>query len=575
MQDRPVPARCGCRPFAPPGRCALTPLLAAGLLAWAVVAVAAGGSAAAAVRPRLVVVVSIDQFPHEYLYRMRQGFSPDGIFLRMTREGAWYDNCHHGHAFTLTAPGHSVLLSGAYPNTNGIIHNHWYDRRVGADVYCVADPLFPLVGGQGSEKGISPKTLLVGTLGDTLKLAYPQAKVYGVSLKDRAAVLMTGHLADGAYWFEPASGNWVTSTYYHKLLPGYLRVVNDGDAAEAWADKSWELLLPRERYAEFPHNGQAQQPDSLPEPKAPFRHRLPAANDPKYYEAMTLTPFGNDLTLAVARLVLTSERLGADDVPDILAINLSSNDYVGHKYGPHSLEVQDIAFRTDRQLGEFAAYVEQALGGAPWLMVLTSDHGVAPVPEYAAQRGLPAGRDSPGDLKQLAQQLEGVLHAHLGAPSEGRRYVQHVGDNNVYLYRDIPELRAEKYHVAQRVVRDALLELPAVAHAFTREDLMAGTAWEGLAVQFQRAFHPQRSGEVLYALRPYYISGKSTATHGSPWEYDSHVPLLVWGSGVRAGRYSRPVTPAQIAPTLSRILHIAAPSSCSVDPLDEVLDWRE
>jgi hypothetical protein len=529
-------------------------------------------SAQAADRPRLVVVVSVDQFPYEYLERFQQGLSKDGFFRRVFEQGAVYSNCHHAHAFTLTGPGHSVLLTGTFPSATGIVGNDWFDRRTSATVYCVSDNDKPLVGTVGGKGGISPKNLLVNTLGDTLKLsAGDQAKVYGVAMKDRAAVLMAGHLADGVYWFDDQSGNWITSLYYRRDLPGYIRNLNEGYAAQAFLGKSWNLLLEPDKYQQFVPD------DNTFESKAgtlgrTFPHPLPDLAGPAYYKAMTLTPYGNDLTLLAARTILQAEKLGQDEVPDLLVVNLSSNDYVGHSFGPQSLEVQDMFYRTDRQLGEFVKFIEDQMHGQPWVLALSSDHGVGPIPEYAASLGLPAARGPLGDLKGVQKRLEENLQRHLGVPAKDGRYVQQVEETEIYLNRELPELAGERFGQAQRIVRDALLELPAIAGAITRDDLLAGGDVPGLVRQFRLSFNPKRSGDVLYVLAPYNIpAGGAAATHGSPWRYDTHVPLLLLGSGVRPGKYTQMVSPAALAPTLARLLKVEDPPACVVDALDEAL----
>ena len=514
-------------------------------------------------RPRLAVVISVDQLPQEYLERMQEGFSTNGIFERIFREGAEYTNCHHGQAITSTGTGHSVMLTGSFPNASGIIDNTWFDRHANRVVYCVEDSAHHLMGALASEGGLSPRNLLVSTLGDSLKLANPDSRVFALGLKDRAVVLMGGHLADGAYWFDTKSGNWITSSYYHKQLPGFLRVLNESGAAEAHVGKSWKPLCDDSQYV---HCG-----SSAATSLATWRHEMPAEAGVKYFESMTVSPFGNDLTLATARVLIESEHLGRHAAPDLLLVNLSSNDYVGHQFGPQSLEVQDMTFRLDRQLAEFADYIDTQVGVGNWVLALSSDHGIAPIPEHAADLGLPAGRNPLGDYESLAKKLEAVLVQELGPTDDGRRYIQHVDETSVYLQRGLPELRGDRFVQAQRVVRDALLDLPPVAAAFMRETLLAGNATDPLTLQFQRTFNGKRSGDVLYALTCFKVSGKKPAEHGSPWEYDNHIPMLLWGAGIRPGKYTASITPASIAPTIARLLGVDAPSACAVPPLDDAL----
>jgi hypothetical protein len=290
-----------------------------------------------------------------------------------------------------------------------------------------------------------------------------------------------------------------------------------------------------------------------------------------YYRLLEATPFGNELTLAAAAQILEHEQLGEDDAPDILCVGLSANDYVGHAFGPHSLEVQDITLRTDLQLAAFVKLIDSKLNGAPWVFVLSSDHGVAPVPEIAAMMKIPAARNPLGDAKSAQDKIEERLRRELGTPSDGKSYIQHVDYSEIYLQTDLPELAGERLTQAQEIVRSTLLEQPAVADAHTRRELLAAGAGEGLFEQFRLAFNPKRSGEVLFVLLPYMVQGKNTATHGSPWSYDSHVPLVFLGAGIRPGLYDDKVSPGAMAPTLARLLGVESPAQTAVAALVDAL----
>jgi predicted AlkP superfamily pyrophosphatase or phosphodiesterase len=540
-----------------------------------VVLFAAGFFAAlapAAERPKLIVVVSVDQLCEDYLVRFADNFSEEGAFRRVAREGARYTQCHHGHAFTVTAPGHAVQLTGAYPNIHGIIGNNWFDRTSGKGTYCCDDPSVEVVGLPGG-KPMSPKNLLVETVGDKLKLATAgRSKVFGVAIKDRAAILMTGHNADAAYWLE---GNlWVTSTYYRSDLPGYLRVLNEQKAIERFHGRTWELLLPQERY----HNRGPDENRWENPPKgwtSAFPHRLADRGELKpleYGEHVLFSPFGNELTLEAAREIVVHEELGQDEFPDLLCINFSSNDYVGHAFGPHSLEVEDMTYRTDLQLGEFLRWLDEQVGEGNWTFALTADHAVAPIVEYAQQFRIPAVRNPLGSLSAVRDKLEALLRQRLGVEGE-QKLVQKAEDSQVYLQQDHPAFQRpgeDNYRLAQTIVRDWLLAQPHVAAARTRDELAAGG--EGrLSQQLHRAFHPRRSGDVLYVLAPYCVPGTKGTTHGSPWHYDTHVPCLLLGRGIFAGTFDRAVSPACLASTVADLLAIDYPAANVEQPLREAL----
>lgn len=543
---------------------------------WLVVLIstlACAANAAATERPKLLVVVSVDQLCQDYLVRFHDNFSREGIFQRIAREGSQYTQCHHRHAFTVTAPGHSVQMTGAYPNVNGIVGNNWFDRFTGKDVYCVADPDVQVIG-TASGSGMSPKTLLVETIGDVLKVKTGgRSKVFGVAIKDRASILMTGHNPDCAFWLE--NNVWVTSSYYRGDLPGYLRVLNEQQTIERFRGQTWSLLLPLERY----HNNGPDKNTWENPPKgftSEFPHALYKQGEgtaDEFGDHVIVSPFGNDLTLEAAREIVTHEELGKDEFPDILCINFSSNDYVGHAFGPNSLEVEDITYRTDLQLGEFARWLDATVGSGNWTLAITADHGVAPIVEYARQFRLPAQRNPLGNLSQVKTKLEAMLRDHLRVPTSDPPLIQKVEDNQVYLQHGHPAFRDEKedeYQLAQRLVRDWLLDQPMVVAARTREELAAGG--EGaLNQQLQRAFHPRRSGDVLYVLAPYCLAGSKGTTHGTPWHYDTHVPMLLVGSGIQPAVSPRQVSPACLASTAAELLGVDWPSANCEQPLSEAL----
>jgi len=296
----------------------------------------------------------------------------------------------------------------------------------------------------------------------------------------------------------------------------------------------------------------------------------------EFGEHVLFSPFGNDLTLEAAREIVVHEELGQDEFPDLLCINFSSNDYVGHAFGPHSLEVEDITYRTDLQLGEFLRFLDEQVGPGNWTFALTADHGVAPIVEYAVQFKLPAKRNPLGKLGDVKEKLEAMLRGRLGVPTGDPPLVQKVEDFHVYLQHDHPvftrnkEDKEDLFARSQSMIRDWLLDQPYVAAVRTRAELAAGGEGK-LNEMLQRAWHPRRSGDVLYCLAPYCLSGAKGTTHGSPWHYDTHVPMLLLGSGITPGHHARPVAPACLASTVAELLNIDYPSANSEVPLREVL----
>ena len=529
-------------------------------------------AASAADRPRLIVVVSVDQLAQDYLIRFRENFDPAGAFRRVFDHGSHYTQCHHRHAFTITGPGHAVQLTGAYPNITGIVANEWLDRTSGKTIYCMADPAVEIVG-TTSTKPMSPKNLLVETVGDVLKLRTSgRSKVFGIAVKDRAAILMTGHDADAAYWLE--NNVWVTSTYYRPDLPAYLRVLNEGRQIERYRGHVWKLSLPPGQYV---NRGPDENTWENP-PKGwttAFPHQVAGPGELSAYdfaEQVLRSPMGNQLTLDAARAIIEGEQLGRDEFPDILCINLSTNDYVGHAFGPHSLEVEDLTYQTDRQLGELLTWLDEHVGRGAWTFALTADHGVAPIVEVARQHRLPAIRNPLGSLSAAKDKLEARLRKRLRVATADPPLVQKLDDKQIFLQQDHPAFAddAEKFRLAQSLTRQWLLEQEHVVTAVTRDQIAAGVQGQ-LHQQLARAFHPRRSGDVLFVLAPYCVPGSKGTTHGSPWHYDTHVPCLLVGAGIAPGTHHRPVSPACLASTLAELLGTNWPSANAEQPLREAL----
>lgn len=295
--------------------------------------IALAGQLAAAEKTKLIVAISVDQMSQDYLIRFADNFSASGAFRRVEQEGARFSQCHHRHAFTVTAPGHAVQLTGAYPATHGVIGNNWFDRFTGKDVFCCDDPETTIIGLQMA-KGVSPKNLQVETVGDVLRLASGnRSKVFGVAIKERAAILMTGHNANGAFWLD--DNLWVTSSYYRNDMPGYLRLLNEQQAIERYRGQTWNLMLAKEKY----HNNIGPDKNTWENPPkgytSEFPHKLAAKGELKpleYGEHVLFSPYGNDYTLEAARAIIEGEQLGQDEFPDLLCINFSTNDYIGHAF---------------------------------------------------------------------------------------------------------------------------------------------------------------------------------------------------------------------------------------------------
>jgi len=528
-----------------------------------------GSVPAAAAPSRLVVLVVIDQFPHAYLDRWGSSFGPGG-FRRFLDGGVVYAQAWHPHFVTETGPGHAVLLTGAASARNGIVANEWLDRTAGKMVYCVGDAAVAAVGAEA--QGASPGRLLVPTVGDELLRWRPPAKVVTASMKDRAAVLLGGQRPTGAWCFSPQTGGFFTWACYRVDLPPWVSAWNAASPASTWCGKSWELSRPAGEYDGAHGDDAPYETYKLLGPT--FPHLIPAAAE-GCRTALRATPFANDLLLDFARAAVEGEKLGTDEVPDLLAISLSANDYVGHYYGPDSWEVQDITLRTDQALAGFFAWLDRKVGVGRFHLVLTSDHGVGPSVEASKLRGIEAARVDAAALLEAAKQ---ALTDRFGDP--GRSWLEAGGESRKtpgwagpWLYLSREALRAAKVSEAEAedVVVETVRRVPGVAAAWPRRVLVAGgDPSDPRSVAAARSFHPERSGDVTVLLRPYHVYGNLVATHGLPYAYDAHVALAFAGPGVPARRVSRRVTLTALAATVAELLGVETPAGAEEGPLVEV-----
>src|SRR5579875_1250400 len=522
--------------------------------------------------PRLVVLVYFDQLRGDYLTRWDTLFS-DGGFHRLEKEGAWFPNCHYPYADTWTAVGHTSTATGCPPRTHGIISNDWYDRAAGASVYCVSSERYlrvpPAPGSANGEntrkkaQGVSPERLLAPTIGDALKQATGgKGRVVALSLKDRSAVLPAGRSPDVCYWFDAGAGLFVTSTYYRDRLHPWVAEVNRSGLITSWMGKQWMRLRPELDYEKY------SGPDDAPGEGTQkfgrtFPHALGGGHTAKetqaYYEALYTSPFGNDLLLALVRRALEAEQLGKHEQADLLCVSFSSNDPIGHCWGPDSQEVLDVTLRSDRIVQELLACLDRQVGKGRYVLVLTADHGVCPLPEATRRRGMEARRINP---TPLLQQASAFLCAAFHVPAEENRWVEAIEGPWLYLNRAL----LARHHLKQTEVETALAswlrQQPGIQEVYTRRQLVAGvTAEDAIGRSVWQSFFPERSGDLRILEKPYHLlTTKLTGTnHGTPHPYDTHVPLLVYGTGVRPGVRQEAVTPLAAAVILAQALGIPPP----------------
>ena len=497
------------------------------------VLIAASLSYAAAPKPKLVLAIAVDQFRYDYFTRFRADYS--GGLARLLTKGAVFTNARYEHFPTVTAIGHSTFLSGATPSISGIIGNDWYDREAHKNVTSVSDDAAKLLGGKDGA-GSSPRRLLVSTVGDELKMSgRGKPRVIGISLKDRSAILPVGHMADGAYWFDGKTGNFVSSTFYFTDLPAWVKDFNAGRPADRYKGE---------------HFG---------------KKTMPAEPGEKLYESLPASPFGNELIEMLAERAVQAEQLGQRDSTDVLAVSFSSNDYVGHDLGPDSAEVREISLLTDKLLDKFFRFLDARVGMANVLVVMTADHGVSPVPEVNSARKMPGGR-MPGRIVQ--DTVQKALEKKYG---EGK-WIVSPSEHSLYLNLELIHSKNLDPAEVNRGAAQAALGLPHVFRVYTRERLMNGGAMEDqVGRRVMNGFYVRRSADIEIMLEPYWMFAAKGTTHGTTFSYDAHVPVVFMGPGIKPGRYHANIAVNDIAPTLATMLEVETPSGSVGRVLSEML----
>ena len=517
-------------------------------------------SKAAADAPKLVVKIVVDQMRHDYIPLYWDKFEENG-FKRLVNRGFSFENNHFNYFPTFTGPGHAAIYTGATPSVNGVVGNAWYDRSIDGSMYVVSDSTVSPVGTDSDAGKMSPRNLLSTTVTDELKSASSNSKVITVSSKDRGAVLAAGHLGDAAYWYEGESGKFVSSSWYVSELPEWVQRFNEKGLAKEFANSTWETLLPIEQYTESSADDRSYEGTFENEEAPVFPHDL-AANRGNEYGIINSTPFGNTLIAELAKSAMEGEDLGSGDGTDFLGVSFSSTDYVGHKYGPHSVELQDTYLRLDRTIGDLLNYLDKQVGKGNYLVVLTSDHGVVDVPQELINKNLPGGYF---DSDEAVDQLEEFLATEFGDED----WIEDYTNQQVYLDHNLVEENGFSLKVVQQKAADFLLQFEGVKSTNTAHNYQYKNYGTGQEAMYQRGFMYDRSGDVYIQLKSGWLDTNypTGTSHGSPYNYDTHVPLIFYGWNVPQGETSRKTTIPQIAPTISNMLNIPLPSGSEANIL--------
>jgi predicted AlkP superfamily pyrophosphatase or phosphodiesterase len=517
--------------------------------------------------PKLVVGIIVDQMRYDYLPRFYDRFGDSG-FKRLVEEGFNCKNNHFNYAPTTTGPGHTSVYTGTAPTTHGVIANGWYDKTTGEDVYCAGDDRYRSVGTDSDAGQMSPHRMTVTTITDQLRLATQmRGKTIAVAMKDRGAVLPGGHTANAAYWFHGQDeGKFITSSFYMDELPKWVADFNASDAAERYKIP-WNALKPVDSYLESGTDKNEYERLFDGEKSPEFPHDLPKLWDTNgKFDMIKVTPYGNSLTADFAIAALEAEKLGTDATTDFLAVSFSSTDYVGHQFGVNSKEVEDVYLRLDEDLGRLFKALDQKVGQGEYTVFLTADHGGMDVAAYLTDSKIPAGNISWDDSKA---KFDEFLSKTFGTTDIVEKF------SNYQFFLDqkaIQNLDMSKREV-QETIANEVLTYEGVEHVYTAYQMWQNEYTQGISHLIQNGYHQKRSGDVIVVLKPDYVSYSDTgSTHGSPYSYDTHTPLLFYGKGIPKGSTSSRTEIPDIAATIASLLGIAFPSGATGQPIVEVLN---
>ena len=518
-------------------------------------------------KPKLIVGIMVDQMRWDYINQFKPYFTSQQGFLRFLNDGASCNNNLIPYIPTVTAPGHASVYTGSTPALNGIAGNQWFDNILQKSVYCVEDPSVISVGIEGSPAGkMSPRNLWTSTIGDEIKLASNfKSKVYGISIKDRGAILPAGHSADGAFWYDSKTGKFISSSYYSKTLPSWVTNYNDQHRVDSLYTKGWELSLANAMYeknCDGDINSYEATPLGANQKGFPYALSQFIGKD---YGKIASTPYGNNLVTEMAEMALVNEGLGKDDVTDLLAISFSSPDYIGHSFGPNSWETMDGYIKLDLQLAQLFASLDKQVGKNNYTVFLTADHAVQHIPDFAKKHHLPGGLISESDIKK---ELNQVLTKNGLDP----KMISDIGEYYVHFNHEL----MDSFHVSQeklvQLVSNSLEKNPGILQVVETRKAATASLPEALRERIVNGYNPQRSGDLFIVAKSGYMDGNTTGTtHGTLYNNDAHIPLLWYGNGIKKGSINTVNYMTDIAPTVTTLLGIQMPSGSIGKPILEVL----
>jgi predicted AlkP superfamily pyrophosphatase or phosphodiesterase len=516
-------------------------------------------------QPKLIVGIVVDQMRQDYIYRYWNKFG-NGGFKKLINEGYFYRNAQYNYVPTYTGPGHASIYTGTSPATHGIIANDWFVKSENKITYCTDDDKVKPVGTESNAGLMSPKNLLVTTIGDELKLnTNQQAKVFAVSLKDRSSILPAGHSANGAFWFDGSSGKFISSSHYMNELPAWLNEFNNLQLAKKYLSQGWNTLYPIAGYTESiaDKNNYESAPNKKETAVFPYQYNSQLSSN--NYDIIRATPHGNTITKDIALTCLKEEKLGKGKQTDMLCISFSSTDYVGHSYGPRSVEVEDVYLRLDKDLEELINTLNTSIGKDNYVVFLTADHGACDVPAHLMDFKIPAGYVNEPELEKTVKTFCYKQY--------GDSLVLSTSNQQLFLNETkMIAMNLNKFAV-EHTLANFMLSIKGVAEAYPSEVLKYENYTDGsFKYLIQKGYNHVRSGNVVFSYNPAWMEYHSTGTtHGASYSYDTHVPLLFYGANIPKGFSVKKVNVVDIAPTIATLLHISFPNGTTGKPLEEVI----
>ena len=516
-------------------------------------------------RPKLVVGLVIDQMRWDYLYRFYNRYGTGG-FKRLMNEGFSVENTFIPYTPTYTGCGHASIYTGSVPAINGIIGNNWYDPQLGTDVYCAEDKTVKTVGSSNKAGEMSPKNMLVTTITDELRLATNfRSKVIGISMKDRGSILPAGHSANAAYWYDGQSGNWISSTYYMKSLPTWLTNYNQKKVANSFYAQNWNTLFPIETYIQSTGDDKVYEGRFKNEKSSSFPHSL-SNNIDKNFDVIRSTPYGNTITFDLSKAAIQEEKLGQGGDTDFLAISCSSTDYIGHQFGPNSIEIEDTYLRLDKDIADFLSYLDKTLGKNNYLIFLSADHAVANVPGFMEENKLPGGLVSNSFLRKG---IDSLMQKKFNL----NKSVITVMNNQVYFDHQLIEEQQTDFEKIKQTTLNYLKKQNGIVDAINLQAVQQATIPDEIKSRIVNGYSAKRSGDIYFLLQSNWFDGGNTGTtHGAWYPYDSHIPLLFMGWNVKPGKTNATYYMTDIAPTLAAMLNIQMPSGSIGKPIIQLTD---